>query len=163
MTDRLSHLDADGKVRMVDVTDKSITTRRAVAEGRVRISAELSAKILDKSLPKGDLLATVRIAGIQAAKRTAELIPLCHNIVLNQVDVQARVEANEVIIQATVTADGKTGVEMEALTAVAVAALTVIDMGKSIDRSMVIGPIRLLSKTGGTHGSYTAPEQGDVS
>jgi cyclic pyranopterin phosphate synthase len=162
MTDRLSHLDTDGKVRMVDVTDKPITTRRAVAEGRVRVSEELATMIQHNSLPKGDLLTTVRLAGIQAAKRTAELIPLCHNIVLSQVNVDARVESNEVILQATVIADGKTGVEMEALTAVAVAALTVVDMGKSVDRSMVIGPIRLLSKAGGTHGSYAAPPQGEA-
>ena len=162
MTDGLSHLDADGKVRMVDVTDKPITTRRAVAEGHVCISEELATMIQHKSLPKGDLLTTVRLAGIQAAKRTAELIPLCHNIVLSQVTVDARVESNEVILQATVIADGKTGVEMEALTAVAVAALTVVDMGKSVDRSMVIGPIRLLSKTGGTHGSYAASPQGEA-
>ena len=162
LNDQLSHLDADGKVRMVDVSDKPITTRRAVAEGHVRISSELSAMIKEKSLRKGDLLAAVRIAGIQAAKRTAELIPLCHNIVLSQVDVEARVEANEVILQATVVADGKTGVEMEALTAVTVAALTVVDMGKSVDRSMVIGPIRLLSKTGGTHGAYAAPARARI-
>jgi cyclic pyranopterin phosphate synthase len=162
VTDQLSHLNHRGELRMVDVSAKPVTTRRAVAEGRVRISARLAAMIQDKSLPKGDLISTVRLAGIAAAKRTSELIPLCHNLVLNHVEVEARVEANEVVLRATVIADGKTGVEMEALTAVSVAALTVVDMGKSIDRSMVIGPIRLIEKTGGTHGPYSAPQQGNA-
>jgi cyclic pyranopterin phosphate synthase len=162
MTDGLTHLDERGQLRMVDVSAKPVTTRRAVAEGRVRISDRLAAMIQDKSLPKGDLFSTVRLAGIAAAKRTSELIPLCHNLVLNHIEVDARVEANEVVLRATVIADGKTGVEMEALTAVSVAALTVVDMGKSIDRSMVIGPIRLIEKTGGTHGAYSAPAQGNA-
>jgi len=162
MTDELSHLDHRGQLRMVDVSGKPVTTRRAVAEGRVRISARLAAMIQDRSLPKGDLFSTVRLAGIAAAKRTSDLIPLCHNLVLNHIELEARVEANEVVLRATVIADGKTGVEMEALTAVSVSALTVVDMGKSIDRSMVIGPIRLIEKTGGTHGPYSAPEQGNA-
>jgi cyclic pyranopterin phosphate synthase len=162
MTDELSHLDHRGQLRMVDVSGKPVTTRRAVAEGRVGISARLAAMIQDKSLPKGDLFSTVRLAGIAAAKRTSELIPLCHNLVLNHVELEVCVEANEVVLRATVIADGKTGVEMEALTAVSVAALTVVDMGKSIDRSMVIGPIRLIEKTGGTHGPYSAPQQGNA-
>ncbi len=163
MSEKLSHLDEQGRLRMVDVSGKPVTTRRAVAEGRVRISPQLAAAILERSLPKGDFFSTVRLAGIQAAKRTAELIPLCHNLALNQVDVQVRIESDEVILQATVIAEGKTGVEMEALTAVSIAALTVVDMGKSIDRSMVIGPIRLLEKTGGVHGSYVAPTPGNAS
>jgi cyclic pyranopterin phosphate synthase len=157
MADQLSHLNRRGNVHMVDVGGKPVTLRRAVAEGKVKISSQLAKMISRRTLPKGDLLATVRLAGIQAAKRTSELIPLCHNIPINQVEVEAKVVGNSVVLKATVIAEGKTGVEMEALTAVAVAALTVVDMGKSVDRAMVIGPIRLLEKTGGKHGTFIAP------
>ncbi|MGA2584713.1 MAG: cyclic pyranopterin monophosphate synthase MoaC [Tepidisphaeraceae bacterium] len=149
MAKRLSHLDEKGHVRMVDVSAKSITTRRAVAEGRVKISRQLAKMISSGSVPKGDLLAAVRLAGIQGAKKTSELIPLCHNLPLEQVDVQASVRGSFVKLRATVICVGRTGVEMEALTAVAVAALTVVDMGKAIDPAMVIGPIQLVEKTGG--------------
>ena len=145
---------------MVDVSAKPVSARRAVAEGSVSVSAALAEMIASDRVPKGDLLATVRLAGIQAAKRTSELIPLCHNVSLEHVEVQAWLEKREVCIRASVATTGKTGVEMEALTAVAVAALAVVDMGKSIDRAMVIGPIRLLEKTGGTHGPFEIPSDG---
>jgi cyclic pyranopterin monophosphate synthase len=157
MRRRLTHLDHRGSLQMVNVGGKPVTLRRAVAEGKVKISSRLAKMISRNSLPKGDLIATVRLAGIQAAKRTSELIPLCHNIPIDQVGVEARVVGNSVALRATVISEGKTGVEMEALTAVAVAALTVVDMGKSVDRTMVIGPIRLLEKTGGRHGKFVAP------
>jgi cyclic pyranopterin phosphate synthase len=158
-----SHLNADGEAKMVDVSAKSVSARRAVAEGTVSVSPQLAQMIASDRVPKGDLLATVRLAGIQAAKRTSELIPLCHNVPLEHVEVRAWLEGNSVRIRAAVATTGKTGVEMEALTAVSVAALAVVDMGKSIDRAMTIGPIRLLEKTGGTHGPFAAPRAGQKS
>jgi len=149
-------MDAEGRVRMVDVSGKPVTARRAVAAGRVRVSAALAAAIGTRALPKGDLLAVAQLAGIQAAKRTAELIPLCHPLPLEVVQVEARLEGQLVHLRAEVRATAKTGVEMEALAAVAVAALTVLDMGKAIDRGIVIEEIRLIEKTGGTHGEVTA-------
>jgi cyclic pyranopterin phosphate synthase len=151
-----SHLNAAGEAKMVDVSGKPVSARRAIAEGSVSISPELAAMIASSRVPKGDLLATVRLAGIQAAKRTSELIPLCHNVGLEHVEVEAWLEASAVRIRATVATTGKTGVEMEALTAVSVAALTVVDMGKSIDRAMIIGPIRLMEKAGGVRGTFVA-------
>jgi cyclic pyranopterin phosphate synthase len=145
-------VDAAGKARMVDVGAKPVTRRRAVAEGRVRISAELAERIAANTLAKGDLLPVARLAGIQAAKRTSELIPLCHNLALDHVDVEATLDGHSVLLRATVSCEARTGVEMEAYTAVAVAALTVIDMGKAVDRGMVIENIRLVEKTGGTKG-----------
>ncbi|MDZ4831886.1 MAG: cyclic pyranopterin monophosphate synthase MoaC [Phycisphaerae bacterium] len=153
---RLSHIDADGSARMVHVGDKLVTARRAVAEGFVRISAELEAAIRAQSLVKGDLLAVARIAGIQAAKRTNELIPLCHSLPLEHVDVTATLEPGRVHLVAQASTTAKTGIEMEALTAVAVAALTVIDMGKAIDRAMMIEGVRVLEKTGGRSGPWKA-------
>jgi cyclic pyranopterin phosphate synthase len=153
---RLTHVTPKGQARMVSVEHKPITARRAVAEGFVRISAALARAIAENTLAKGDLLQVARIAGIQAAKRTDELIPLCHSLPLERIDVIARLQGPRVCLRAQVTASAKTGVEMEALTAVAVAALTVIDMGKAIDPGMVIEDIRLLDKTGGTHGEYHA-------
>jgi cyclic pyranopterin monophosphate synthase len=150
---QLSHVDAQGRARMVDVGDKDVTQRRAVAEGRVRISAALTAQIEAHALAKGNLLETARLAGIQAAKRTAELIPLCHNLALDFVHVEAWLEGPHVRLRAEVKSAGRTGVEMEALTAVSVAALTVIDMGKAVDRAMVIEEIHLVEKTGGRHGT----------
>lgn len=152
----LTHVAADGRVRMVDVGDKPPTQRRAVAEGRVRISPALAQAIQANTLQKGNLLETARLAGIQAAKRTDELIPLAHPLELNFVDVAARLEGHSVYLRAEVRVLGPTGVEMEALTAVSVAALTVIDMGKALDRGMVIESIRLLEKSGGRSGDYQA-------
>jgi cyclic pyranopterin phosphate synthase len=139
---------------MVDVGDKPITKRRAVAEGRVCIRAELAQAIQANQLAKGNLLEVARLAGIQAAKRTDELIPLCHSLPLDDVQVEATLMGQAVHLRATVQTTGRTGVEMEALTAVAVAALTVIDMGKSLDKQMEIESIRLVEKTGGRSGDF---------
>jgi len=145
----LSHVDDYGKAAMVDVSHKQPTVRTAVAEGRVRVNDDLAAAIRDNSLAKGDLLAVARIAGIQAAKRTDELIPLCHPLPLDHVTVDLRLEGNIVHIRTEARTTARTGVEMEALTAAAVAALTVIDMGKAVDPLMTIESIQLVSKTGG--------------
>jgi len=153
----LSHIGPDGRARMVDVSAKPETERYATAEAVVRVSPELARKIADNSLAKGNLLETARLAGIQAAKRTPDLIPLCHPLPLEHVEVRAVLEADAVRITTEARAHARTGVEMEALAAAAVAALTVIDMGKSVDRSMVIERIRVLEKRGGRSGTYTAP------
>jgi cyclic pyranopterin phosphate synthase len=146
---RLSHIDGSGKARMVDVSGKAVTTRRAVAEGRVRVSKQLAAAIGTNTLAKGDLLAVARLAGVMAAKRTDELIPLCHSLPLDHCDVEAWVEGDHVRLRATAVTSARTGVEMEALTAVTVAALAVIDMGKALDPLMVIEAVGLIEKTGG--------------
>ena len=143
----LSHVDAEGGVHMVDVGGKAEERRRAVAAGRVAMSPETAATL--RSLPKGDALATAQLAGIMAAKRTADLIPLCHPLPLTSIDVEVGVGETGVEIVATVETTAQTGVEMEALTAVSVAALTVYDMAKAIDRVMTIENIRLLEKTKG--------------
>jgi cyclic pyranopterin monophosphate synthase len=143
----LSHVDADGSVHMVDVGGKPQERRRAVAAGRVSVSAETGAAL--RSLPKGDALATAQLAGIMAAKRTSGLIPLCHPLPLTSIDVELEVGKNGVEIVATVETTAQTGVEMEALTAVTVAALTVYDMAKAVDREMTIEAVRLLEKTKG--------------
>jgi cyclic pyranopterin phosphate synthase len=154
----LSHVDPQGRPRMVDVGEKTPTRRRAVAAAQVRASAELLEKIAANTLAKGNLLDVARLAGIQAAKRTDELIPLCHSLPVEHADVQAWIEGEHVQLRAEVSTFSKTGVEMEALTAVSVAALTVIDMGKAVDRSMVIESVRLLEKSGGRSGDYRARE-----
>ena len=143
----LSHVDAEGSVHMVDVGSKPQERRRAVAAGRVAMSAETAAAL--RSLPKGDALATAQVAGIMAAKRTADLIPLCHPLPLTRIDVEVGVGEHGVEIVATVETTAQTGVEMEALTAVSVAALTVYDMAKAVDRDMMIEDVRLLEKTKG--------------
>lgn len=153
---RLSHIDASGRAAMVDVSAKEVTERAAAAEGFVRISPALEEAIRANTVAKGDLLSVARLAGIQAAKRTAELIPLCHTLPLDAVEVEATLEPGRVRLTARVRCRGRTGVEMEALTAVAVAALTVIDMGKALDKGMVIEGVRLLEKHGGRSGSYVA-------
>jgi cyclic pyranopterin phosphate synthase len=151
-----THVDATGRAHMVDVGDKSPTLRRAIAEGHVRCSRQLIDAIGADTVAKGNVLETARLAGIMAAKRTDELIPLCHSLPLDYVDVEASVDALGVRLRATAQTTAKTGVEMEALTAVTVAALTVVDMGKAIDRAMVIDGVRLLEKTGGSRGDYHA-------
>ena len=156
-----SHLDEQGGVRMVDVGKKAATERRAVAEGRVRVSPALADAIAHDTLKKGNLLEVAKLAGIQAAKQTSHLVPLCHGLPLDVVRVDARLEAEAVRLRAEVVTVAKTGVEMEALTAVAVAALTVIDMGKAVDRSMVIEAVRLLEKSGGASGDYRASDEPD--
>jgi cyclic pyranopterin phosphate synthase len=145
---------------MVDVGDKPSTARIAVAEGRVTMKPETLALIRSGSLKKGDLIATARIAGIMAAKRTSELIPLCHSIALSRIDVDLRLvdDSSAVHITAEARTTGQTGVEMEALTAVTAAALTVYDMAKAVDRGMRIEGVRLLHKTGGVHGDYHAQD-----
>lgn len=150
----LSHIDEEGKVKMVDTSSKSITARRAVASARVLMSAETVAALEAHQTPKGDPVQTARLAGIMGAKRTSDLIPLCHPLPLTHVDVQATVEAGGIYLQAEVSTNAQTGVEMEALTAVSIAALTIYDMCKAIDKSMTITEIRLESKTGGKSGDY---------
>lgn len=145
----LSHYDEKGSVRMVDVSGKEVTTRRAVASGRVLLSAETIAVLKDHKNPKGDPLEIARIAGIMAAKRTSELIPLCHQIDLSKVNVTAELDDTGVRITAEAVTTAQTGVEMEALTAVSVAALTIYDMCKAVQKDIEISDIRLESKTGG--------------
>ena len=150
-----SHLDADGNARLVDVGDKAVTRRRAVARGVIAMKPETSAAIVNKGLPKGDVLAVARIAGIQAAKKTSDLIPLCHPLMLTSVSVDLVVRDGAVEIEACVETTGVTGVEMEALTACSVAALTLYDMCKAIDKTMEIGQIALWEKSGGRSGDFT--------
>lgn len=152
------HLTATGQARMVDVSAKDVTSRTATAAGRVRLSAECVAALRGGAVPKGDALAVARIAGIQGAKRTSELIPLCHPLSLSGVDVTAEVSDDGVELTATVRTTDRTGVEMEALTAVSTAALTVVDMVKALDRAAVITDIRVLAKSGGRRGDWTFPE-----
>lgn len=160
MSEQLTHLDARGHATMVDVGDKAITSRSAVAEGEVQMASATLAAIRDGNVPKGDVLAAARIAGIMAAKKTPELIPLCHTLLLSKVAVEFDVDEAEsrVVITATVRCQGQTGVEMEALTAVSVAALTIYDMAKALDKSMTIGSIRLLEKQGGKSGEWRRNE-----
>lgn len=154
----LTHLDESGRARMVDVGAKDETLREAVARGEVRMRPETVQRLAAGDMPKGDALATARIAGIMAAKRTPDLIPLCHPLLLTHVAVDVRLDAaaSTVQIEATVRTIGKTGVEMEALTAVSVAALTIYDMCKAIDREMQIGAIRLVRKSGGRSGEIVS-------
>lgn len=161
MSQKLTHLDDAGRASMVDVGAKPDTERAATAEGSVYMQAETLRLIREGNLKKGDVLAVARIAGIMAAKRTAELIPLCHPIPLTKISVELALdeEASAIKITATAHTIGKTGVEMEALTAVSVAALTIYDMAKAVDRAMRISDIRLLEKRGGVHGDYTAPQE----
>jgi cyclic pyranopterin monophosphate synthase len=142
-----SHLDREGAARMVDVGQKAVVRRTATAAGRVRMSPETVSLLRERALPKGDALNTARIAGVMAAKRTPDLIPLCHGLNLTAVDVEFEVGEDEIDIVATARASDRTGVEMEALTAVSVAALTVYDMCKAVDKGMVIEEVRLLEKT----------------
>jgi len=153
----LTHLDASGAAHMVDVGGKASTQRRAVARGRISMSAEAATAIRDGAARKGDVIATARIAGIMAAKRTADLIPLCHPLALTKVSVDLTVDNGGVTVTATAAIDGRTGVEMEALTAATVALLTVYDMAKAIDKAMVIEGVRLVEKTGGKSGDWHAP------
>ena len=151
---KLTHIDEQGHARMVDTSEKPITMRRAIASARVLMSAATVAAIRDHATPKGDPLETARLAGIVAAKRTAELIPLCHPLPLTHVDVRAELSEDGVRLEAEVSTRAQTGVEMEALTAVSVAALTVYDMCKALDKGMTITDIRLDLKTGGKSGDY---------
>jgi len=158
----LTHLDADGNARMVDVSAKEVTRRMAAAEGRIRMGAETLAALAQGSTPKGDVLATARIAGIQAGKRTGDLIPLCHVLPATSIKVELALDPDLPGLRAHAEASvrGNTGVEMEALTAVSVALLTVYDMLKGIDRGMVLEEVRLLRKEGGRTGLWTAEVAG---
>ena len=158
MTGKLTHFDEKGGARMVDVSQKNETRRTAVAEGHVKMAADTLRVIVEGRAEKGDVLSVARLAGIMGAKRTAELIPLCHPLPLSHVSLELDPdpELPGVRIRATVATSGRTGVEMEALTAVNVAALTVYDMAKAIDRAMEIGGVRLLLKDGGKSGRYEA-------
>ncbi len=149
---RLTHLDEEGRINMVDVGAKPVTTRTAGARGAVRMAAATVEAIRERRTPKGDPLETARLAGIMAAKRTAELIPLCHSLALTHVDLAVELRHDGVEISATASTSAQTGVEMEALTAVTVAALTIYDMCKAIDKRMVIDQIRLVRKSGGRSG-----------
>lgn len=154
----LTHFDASGDAHMVDVTEKDITSRSATAKGAVRMQPETLALIRDGKAKKGDVLAVARLAGIMAAKKTADIIPLCHPLALSKVSIELEVNEAEssVDIAATVRVTGKTGVEMEALTAVSAAALTIYDMVKAVDKSMQLTDIRLVHKAGGRSGEFTA-------
>lgn len=153
---KLTHLDETGAARMVDVSDKASTVREAVAEGRIEMAPDALAAIRDGTTKKGDVIAVARVAGIMAAKRTSDLIPLCHPIALSSVTVDFTFGETAVTATATARTTGPTGVEMEALTATSVALLTLYDMAKAMDRAMRIEGIRLLSKTGGKSGDWHA-------
>jgi cyclic pyranopterin phosphate synthase len=155
---KLTHLDEHGQARMVDVGGKAETARKAVATGRIRMSAKALDAIREGDAPKGDVLAAARIAGIMAAKKTAELIPLCHPLALDTVTVDFAFEDDAVRATATASLTGKTGIEMEAMTATSIALLTIYDMAKALDKAMVIEGVRLLSKSGGKSGEWRAPQ-----
>ena len=162
MSDRgLTHLDPLGRARMVDVTPKEPTHRRAVAKARVQMQPETTSLVARGGLSKGDVLSVARVAGIQAAKRTPDLIPLCHPLLVGAVLINFRIEDSFIEVEAAVDTVDRKGVEMEALTAFSVAALTIYDMCKSVDRSMVIGDIALWEKTGGRSGHYRRPFDDD--
>ncbi len=154
-TSPLSHVDERGAAHMVDVSDKDVTKRTAIASGTVHTSAEIVGLISSGGLPKGDALATARVAGILAAKRTSDLIPLCHHLALTGVDIDFEIGADAIGITATVRTTDRTGVEMEALTAVSVAGLTIYDMIKAVDAGATIDDIRLLNKVGGRSGTWS--------
>ncbi len=156
--DRLTHLDAKGNAQMVDVSAKEVTTRNATAAGRITMSAGAFTLLVEGTAPKGDVIAAARIAGIMAAKRTSDLIPLCHPLPISKVSIEFEPDAasHSVAVTSHLRTTAQTGVEMEALTAVSVACLTLYDMLKAADKGMVISDIRLLTKSGGASGDYTA-------
>lgn len=162
MSDKLTHIDESGRARMVDVGQKDVTERLAVARGAVVMQPETLQLIMEGNVKKGDVLTVAELAGVMAAKRTSELIPLCHPLLLNQIDVRCTPDpqTNQVKIEATVRVSGKTGVEMEALTAVSVAGLTIYDMAKAVDRTMRLTDVRLVVKEGGRSGSFRGEEEG---
>lgn len=154
----LTHLDQQGRARMVDIGDKTDTQRVAIAEGRIAMSDAALTAIRDGTVPKGDVLASARIAGIMAAKKTAELIPLCHPLALDSMTIDFAIENDAVRVTAQAALTGRTGVEMEALTAASVALLTIYDMAKAVDKGMVISGVRLLEKRGGKSGLWRAAD-----
>ena len=151
---RISHLNKKGEAHMVNVGEKEISKRYAIAEGVVRVESTTIEKIKKDKLPKGDLFGTARIAGIMAAKKTSELIPLCHNLLISSVKIEIKLVKNDIYVLSTVKCDGKTGVEMEALTAVSVSCLTIYDMLKGLDKNAFIANIQLLEKSGGKSGDW---------
>jgi len=153
---KFTHMNDQGHASMVDVSEKPITQRGAVAEGRVQISQELADRINDNGISKGNLIDVARLAGIMGAKKTGELIPLCHPLGLDSVGVDIELKGTTVHIRANAKCCGRTGIEMEALTAVSIAALTIVDMGKAVDKTMVIEGIRLVEKWGGRSGHFKA-------
>ncbi len=157
---KLSHLDEQGRARMVDVSEKEVTSRIAVARGTVHMAADTLALIRQGKVEKGDVFSVARVAGIMAAKKTAELIPMCHPLNITSVEIELLPESKppRVDIEASVRVSGKTGVEMEAMTAVAAAGLTIYDMCKAVDREMTIGEIRLVKKSGGKSGTFERQE-----
>ena len=157
---RLSHLDEQGRARMVDVSEKDITSRIAIARGTIHMQPKTLALILEEKIAKGDVFSVARVAGIMAAKKTSELIPMCHplNITSVTIDLAPKQKPARVDIEAVVRVSGKTGVEMEAMTAVAAAGLTIYDMCKAVDRKMTIGEIRLVQKSGGKSGTFIRKE-----
>ncbi len=156
MNDAFTHLNDAGEVRMVDITNKEVTKRSATAHGIVKVNQSVITLINSKNLPKGDLFSTVRLAGIMAAKKTSELIPLCHPLAISGVEVVVEIKNESISITAIVKSTDRTGVEMEALTAVSIAALTAIDMVKAVDKSATIESVRLIEKTGGKSGTWTS-------
>ena len=158
MAERLTHLNEEGHARMVDVGGKQASARKAVATGRIRMNADALAAVRDGDVPKGDVLAAARISGVMAAKKTSNLIPLCHPLALDSASVEFAFGDAFVEVTASASLTGKTGVEMEAMTAATVALLTIYDMAKALDKAMVIEGVRLLSKSGGKSGDWTAPE-----
>jgi cyclic pyranopterin monophosphate synthase len=152
----LSHLNERGEAHMVDVSDKAVTTRSATATARVLAAPETITLITTGTAKKGDVIATARLAGIMAAKKTSDLIPLCHPLMISKVTVDFNITPNHIDVEATVKVEGKTGVEMEALTACSIACLTIYDMLKAVDRSMIITDLRLVEKTGGKSGPFKA-------
>jgi cyclic pyranopterin phosphate synthase len=157
---KLSHLDEQGRARMVDVSEKEITSRIAIARGTVHMRPETLALILEDKIEKGDVFSVARVAGIMAAKKTSELIPMCHPLAITsvEIDLMPQQEPARVEIEASVRVSGKTGVEMEAMTAVSVAGLTIYDMCKAVDREMSLGEIRLVKKSGGKSGTFIRKE-----
>ena len=151
---RISHLNKKGEAHMVNVGEKKISKRYAIAEGIVRVESTTIEKIKKDKLPKGDLFGTARIAGIMAAKKTSELIPLCHNLLISSVKIEIKLVKNDIYVLSSVKCDGKTGVEMEALTAVSVSCLTIYDMLKGLDKNAFIANIQLLEKSGGKSGDW---------
>lgn len=158
MSKSLTHIDAEGTARMVDVGAKQETRRVAVASGRITMTASALAAIRAGDAPKGDVLGTARIAGIMAAKKTSELVPMCHPLLLDAINVDFTFEEAAIEARATVSLTGKTGVEMEAITAASIALLTIYDMAKALDKAMVIGDIRLVEKLGGKSGHWKAED-----
>ncbi len=157
-SERLTHLDAEGRTRMVDVGDKEATQRRARVSGEIRMRPETLRAVADDQIAKGNVLEAARLAGIMAAKRTGELIPLCHPLALDFVDVTFELGADRIAVEAEARITARTGVEMEAMTAATVALLTIYDMCKAADRGMVIGEVSLVEKSGGRSGHYERPE-----